>query len=197
MCDKATHKQFADGVLTSRDLEAQGLTRKRIMQATKGEQLIRIGRGLYQRPDADITENHTLAQVAASAPKGVICLLSALQFHGLTTQNPWQVWLFVEKGARIPKLDYPPLKPHYASGEAFTAGVEVHEIEGVAVAMTCIAKTIADCFKYRNKVGIGVALEALRDCLQGRRATRATLHHYARICRVERVMTPYMEALAL
>lgn len=185
------------GVLRARDLEAHGLSRKSIMQLTKQGELLRVGRGLYQVPDATITEHHTLAQVAARVPHGVICLASALQFHEITTQNPWQVWLLIEKGARTPKLDYPPLRTLRASGEAFTAGVEEHRLEGVPVKVTCVAKTVADCFKYRSKIGLDVALEALRECLHERRTDRATLRHYARICRVERVMTPYMEALAL
>jgi predicted transcriptional regulator of viral defense system len=185
----------ADGVLRARDLARMGLSRQRIQRLLQQGALVRVGRGLYSRPDAAVTENHTLAQVCARVPHGVICLLSALQFHHLTTQNPWQVWLLVESHARTPKLDYPPLRIFRASGEAFTAGVAEHEIESVVVRVTNIAKTVADCFKYRNKVGLDVALEALRECLRYRRATVSELTRYARICRVERVMRPYLEAM--
>ncbi len=127
----------------------------------------------------------------------MICLASALQFHGLTTQNPWQVWALIERGARPPRMDYPPLNVVRAGGESFTAGIEEHLIEGVTVRVTCVAKTIADCFKYRNRIGLDVALEALKECLQERRADRASIRRYARICRVEQVIRPYMEALAI
>ena len=186
-----------DGVLRGRDLTKQGVSRQRVQRLIAQGELIRIGRGLYARPDATMTENHTLAQVGARVPQGVICLASALQFHQLTTQNPWQVWLLIERHARAPHLDYPPLRVLRAGGEAFTEGVEEHILEGVVVRVTSAAKTVADCFKYRSKIGLDVALEALRDCLSHRCADRATLHHFARVCRVERVMQPYMEALSL
>ncbi len=184
------------GILRSRELEARGLTRKRIMQMRERGELEHLGRGLYQLPKAPITHNHTLAQVAVRVPHGVICLLSALQFHHLTTQDPWQVWLLLEKGARTPMVDYPPLRTFRASGEAFTAGVEEYITEGVRLRVTCVAKTVVDCFKYRSKVGMAVALEALRECLYEKRADRAALRHYARICRMEHVMAPYIEALS-
>ena len=186
-----------DGLYRARDLSDRGLSRKRLMQLTQSGYLERVGRGLYRQPDAPITENHTLAQVAARVPQGVICLLSALQFHELTTQNPWQVWLLIEKGGRTPQIDYPPLRVLRASGDAFSTGIEEHTLEGVPVRVTCVAKTVADCFKYRNKIGLDVALEALRECLRERTADRAALHRYARICRVEKVMQPYLEALAV
>lgn len=186
-----------DGILRARDLARHGFSRQRIMRLTERGELTRVGRGLYSRPDATVTENHTLAQVCARVPHGVICLASALQFHTLTTQNPWQVWVLIEKGARDPQMDYPPLNVIHASGEAFSAGVEEHEIEGVTVRVTNVAKTVADCFKYRNKIGLDVALEALKECLQERRVDRTSIRHYARICRVERILRPYMEAFSL
>jgi predicted transcriptional regulator of viral defense system len=127
----------------------------------------------------------------------VIGLASALQFHQLTTQNPWQVWVLIEKGTHIPQLDYPPLNVVQAGGEAFSAGVEEHRIEGVTVRVTSVAKTIADCFKYRHRIGLDVALEALQEGLQDQRADRAAIRHYARIGRVERIIRPYMEAFSL
>jgi predicted transcriptional regulator of viral defense system len=187
----------ADGIVRARDLVRQGFSRQRIMRLTQKGELVRVGRGLYSRPEADMTENHTLAQVCARVPHGVICMASALQFHNLTTQNPWQVWVMIENGARPPQMDYPPLNVIRAGQETFAAGVEEHCIEGVTVRVTCIAKTVADCFKYRNRIGLDVALEALKECLDDRRADRASIRHYARLCRVERIIRPYMEAFAV
>jgi len=167
------------------------------MELTQQGELVRLGRGLYSRPDATITENHTLAQFCAHVPHGVICLSSALQFHNIGTQNPWQVWALIEKGAHAPQMDYPPLHIIRASGESFSAGVEEHRIEGVTVRVTGIAKTIADCFKYRSQVGLDVSLEALKECLDEQRADRATIRNFARVCRVERIMRPYMEAFSI
>ena len=188
---------YDDGILRVRDLAAKGFSRKHIMEMTRHGELLRVGRGLYSRPDAVVTENHTLAQVCARVPHGVICLTSALQFHEIGTQNPWQVWTLIEKTARAPKLEYPPLQIVRAAHEAFAAGIDEHQIEGVTVRVTCIAKTVADCFKYRTRVGLDVVLEALKECLVDKRADRASIHKYARLCRVEQVMRPYMEALAI
>ncbi len=185
------------GILRARDMTAKGVSRKQIMEMTRQGELQRIGRGLYSRPNEDITENHTLAQVCARVPHGTVCLASALQFHEIGTQNPWQVWTLIEKTARTPRVDYPPLQIVRASGAAFTEGVEEHLIEGVTVRVTCIAKTIADCFKYRSRLGLDVALEALKECLSEKRVDRALLHHYARVCRVEQTVRPYMEAFAI
>lgn len=185
------------GVLRARDLEQQGLSRQQILRMKQRGELIHAGRGLYLLPVATITENHTLAQVCARVPKGIVCLASALQFHNITTQNPWQVWLLIESHARTPQIDYPPLRIFRASGESFTEGVDSCEIEGVIVHVTCVAKTVVDCFKFRNKIGLDIALEALRESLREQRTDRQMLHHYARICRVERVMKPYLEAIAI
>ena len=144
-----------------------------------------------------MTENHDLAQVAARAPQGVVCLTSALQFHGLTAASPWQVHLMLPRGARLPRIEHPPLSLVYAAGESYRAGIEEHLIEGVPVKVTSIAKTVVDCFKYRSKVGLDVALEALKQTLEERKATRAEIRTFARICRVENIMRPYVEALSL
>ena len=186
-----------DGVLRSRDLEEQGVARQRLHEMVQRGEVIAIGRGLYQRADSNFTENHTLAQVCARVPNGVICLSSVLQFHNLTTQNPWQVWLMIERHAHTPKMDYPPFRIVRSGDGAFTEAVETHDIESVSVRVTCVAKTVVDCFKYRNKIGIDVALEALREALRDRSTDRNTLHHYAGICCVERVMRPYLEAMSL
>lgn len=141
------------------------------------------------------TEHTDLAAVAARAPNVVICLLSALRFHDLTTQNPFQIWIMIDRKAREPAIEHPALRFFRASGAALREGIEVHRIEGVNVRVTCPAKTVADCFRYRNKVGTDVAIEALRDCLRQRKATMDELHRYATIDRVANVMRPYMESL--
>ena len=186
-----------DGVLRARALVEQGLSRHQIKELADTGRLLHLGRGLYSLPDSPVTENHDIAQVAARVPHGIVCLASALQFHGLTTQNPWRINLMLQRGARPPHIEHPPLFLVYAQGESFQAGIEQHPIEGVNVNVTCVAKTIADCFKYRSKVGLDVAQEALRQTLQEKRATRTEIRRYAKVCRVENVMRPYMEAFSI
>lgn len=158
-------------------------------------QLERTARGIYRRLHKQPTEHYGLVMVSVAVPQGVICLLSALQFHGVGTQNPWQVWVAVDRRARRPSLKYPPLRVVRFSGDALTQGVETHRLEGRPVRVYNLAKTIADCFKYRNKIGLDVAMEALREAWRERRVTMAALEQYAKICRVQRVMRPYLEAL--
>jgi predicted transcriptional regulator of viral defense system len=129
-------------------------------------------------------------------PSGVVCLLSALRLHGLTTQAPFEVWMALDTKAWLPKVDHPPLRFVRFSGAALREGVQRKKIEGVEVRFYSPAKTVADCFKYRNKIGLDVALEALRECRRQKRATADELWHFARVCRVANVMRPYMEAVA-
>ena len=184
------------GILRPRDLEAHVIARTYLRELCDQGLLIRSGRGIYTAADAAVTEHHTLAEVSKRVPHGVVGFASALRFHDLTTQNPWEVWLMIESGSRVPRVDYPPLRIFRASGKAFLSGIDEHPIEGVSVRVYNLPKTIADCFKYRNKIGLDLALEALRECLRSRRCSRDELHHYARISRVEQVMRPYLEALA-
>ena len=184
------------GVLRPRDLDAHGIPRIYLSRLCERGLLDRVGRGLYVLPDADVSEHHTLAEAGKRVPHGVVCLLSALRFHGLTTQSPSEVWLAIGNKAWRPQVDYPPLRFVRFSERTLEAGVEEHFIEGVLVRIYNPAKTVADCFKYRNKIGLDVALEALRDCRRQRRCTNDELWHYAKICRVANVMRPYMEATA-
>lgn len=186
-----------EGVLRAQTLVEQGLSRYQIKELADAGQLLHLGRGLYSRPDSPVTENHDLAQVAARVPHGVICLASALQFHGLTTQNPWRIHLMLQRGARSPHIEHPPLFLVYAGGESYSAGIEEHVVEGVTLKVTSVAKTVADCFKYRSKVGLDVALEALKQTLEERRATRTEIRKFAKVDRVENVMRPYIEALSI
>jgi predicted transcriptional regulator of viral defense system len=184
------------GVLRPRDLAAEGIDPAYLHRLHRAGRVERIGRGLYVPVDSELTEYHTLAEVCKRVPTGVICLLSALRFHELGTQNPYRVWLALDRKGWRPREPSLPLRIVWFSGEAFRAGIEEHRIEGVTVRVYNVAKTVADCFKYRKKIGLDVALEALRECRQDRRATMDELWHYAQICRVAEVMRPYMEALA-
>jgi predicted transcriptional regulator of viral defense system len=157
--------------------------------------LNRLSRGLYASPRAEISENHSLAEAARRVPHAIVCLSSALRFHGLTTQAPFEVWIAIDVKARKPRVRDMPLRVVRFSGKARTYGVEEHEVENVTVRVTSAAKTVADCFKYRNKIGLDVALEALRDYRRSRRS-RDDLWRAARACRMASVMRPYMEALA-
>jgi predicted transcriptional regulator of viral defense system len=187
------------GILHSRDLKAQGIPREYLWQLQQKGLLERAGRGIYRQSNWEVTENHSLVEAAQRAPRGVICLLSALRFHDLTTQTPFEVWVAIDRKAHRPsgsRDDHmTPLNIVRFSGKALTEGVEEHAIEGVTVKIYGPAKTVADCFKYRNKIGVDVAVEALRDCWQNRRASADELWHYAKICRVANVMRPYMEAI--
>jgi predicted transcriptional regulator of viral defense system len=190
------------GILRARDLAERGFSRQRIKRLVDRGEIERLGRGLYSLPDAEITRHHSLAEVCKRAPHAVVCLASALQFHDLTTQSPAEVWILIDKYARAPHLNYPPLRVFRASGEMLTSGVEEHLIEGVTVLVTNVPKTVADCFKYRNKIGLDIALEALKESLRRtpgtkiRPTTREEIRRYARLCRVECVMQPYLEALS-
>jgi predicted transcriptional regulator of viral defense system len=142
-----------------------------------------------------VTEYQTLVEASKRVPQGVLCLLSALQFYGLTTQAPFEVWMALEQKAWQPQVDRPRMRFVRFSGLAFESGVEEHRIEGVLVKVYCPAKTVADCFKYRNKIGLDIAMEALRDCRSQRKCTNDELWQYAKVCRVAKVMKPYLEAI--
>jgi predicted transcriptional regulator of viral defense system len=183
-------------VLRVRDLASQGIHPEYLRRLCRKGLLTRTGRGLYVATDASPTENRTLAEACKRVPHGVVCLLSALRFHQLTTQLPFEVWLAIDRRARRPEAAQPPLRIVRFSGAARTTGVEEHVVEGVAVKVYSPAKTVADCFKYRHKIGLDVALEALRDCRRQRRATADEIWSAARVCRVANVMRPYLESLA-
>ena len=184
------------GLVRPRDLESAGVLGGSLAQLAQRGLLDRLGRGLYALPGAAPSEHRSLAEVSKRTPRGVVCLLSALRFHGLTTQAPAEVWLAIGPKDRTPRPEGVRLRIVRVSGEARDAGVETHVVEGVPVRVYAAAKTVADCFKFRNKIGTDIAVEALRDCLEQRRCTADELFEYARVCRVSRVMRPYMEALA-
>jgi predicted transcriptional regulator of viral defense system len=184
-----------EGILRPHELASYGISPIALYSLHRQGKVLRLGRGLYSLPTTELTEHHSLTEACKRVPHGVVCLLSALRFHNLGTQNPAEVWLAIDRKARRPHVEYPPLHIVRFSGAALTEGVEAHEIEGVTVPIYSAAKTVADCFKYRNKIGLDVAIEALRDCLHTRCCTHQELWHYARIDRVSNVIRPYLEAL--
>jgi len=202
--DVPTKRPKADGgaralagrsVLRPRDV-AGDTSRTALARLVDKGQLERVGRGLYVPTKAKATVHHTLVEAAKRVPHGVVCLLSALRFHGLTTQSPHEVWLAIDVKARKPTVDWPPLRIVRFSGTALRFGVVEHQLEGVAVNITSKEKTVADCFKYRNKIGVDVALEALRDYLRAKGRSVDALMEAAAASRVTNVMRPYLEALA-
>ena len=173
-----------------------GHSRQSLTRLVEAGKLERITRGIYRLPQHSITEHHGLVLASTTAPQATICLLSALQFHGIGTQIPSQVWIAIDRRAHQPSLKFPPLRVMRYSGAALTSGVEIHRLEGRSVRIYGVAKTIADCFKYRNKIGLDVALEALREAWREKRFTMDELYRQAQICRVQRVIRPYLEVIA-
>jgi predicted transcriptional regulator of viral defense system len=185
----------ATGVLRPRDLEAQGIHREYLRRLEQQGLLIRSGRGIYTPLDASFTEHHSLVESTQRVPRSIVCLLSALRFHEITTQAPFEIWLAIHGKAHTPREKLIPLHIVYMSGKAFESGIETHQLESIPVPIYNLPKTVADCFKYRNKIGLDVALEALRETWRDRRCTMDELWHYAKICRVSNVMRPYLESL--
>jgi predicted transcriptional regulator of viral defense system len=178
-----------------RDVESIGVPREYLLRLHRAGQLERVGRGLYRLPNSPVTEYHNFAQVARRVAQGVICLLSALVFHNIGTQNPFEVWIAVPRGTRHPKLDAPPLRVTTLSGTAYEQGIEEHAIEGVTVRIYSVAKTVVDCFRFRNKIGLDVAMEALRESIRSKKTTIHEINRFAKLARLGRVMRPYLEAL--
>ena len=182
-------------ILRTRDLEAHGIWRANLRDYVEQGVLTRVGRGLYTLVGVEAGENHSLAEVGKRVPQGTVCLLSALRFHELTTQQPHETWLALDGKARSPKTDSLALRIVRFTGSALSEGRKEHVIEGVPVKIYNPAKTVADCFKFRNKIGLDVALEALRETWRARRCGMSELMRYARVCRVANVMRPYLESL--
>ena len=183
------------GMLRPCDLTGAGAARAALTRLVASGQLEKVGRGLYRLPGTQASEHESLTTIATQVPQAVFCLLTALQFHELTTQLPRQVWIAMPRGSHAPKIDYPPLKMVQFTGAAYSEGIEVFERDQVTLRVYGVAKTVADCFKHRNKIGLDVALEALKDALSQRKTTADDLWHFAKICRVANVMRPYLEAI--
>jgi len=181
-------------LLPSQELEAYGLQRADIQTAVREGVLRRVASGLYRFSEAEVTENYSLVQAARIVPQGVVCLLSALRFHGMTTQAPHEVWLAVPRDSWRPKAKG--IRLVQFARNALGEGIEAHKLEGAVVRITSPARTVADCFKFRNKIGLDVAVEALRDARSGRKCSVDDILRQARLCRVAKVMRPYLEALS-
>jgi len=184
------------GIVRTAQLEAHGISRSRLYRLVRKGLIERQARGIYTASGHPVTAEHTIATVAKQVPGGVFCLLTALRFHELTTQAPAEVWIALPEKARKPRPAYPRLRVARFSGRALTDGIETHRVEGVKVRLYSAAKTVADCFTYRHKGGLDVAVEALRDFSRRHRGGATELARYARICRVSRVIQPYLDAIA-
>ncbi len=201
MARKPTHRSrqaraTPAGILTrTHELERQGYSRPRIRALAEQGVLEQVSRGLYRVTERAPDEHFTMLAVIARVPQAVVCLLSALRFHEIGTQSPHEVWIAIDRKARKPKLPGLPVKVVRFSGPALEVGVEKRQIGEREVRITTPARTVADCFKYRNKIGLDVALEALRDYLARHRGGADELWRYARLTRVARVMQPYLEAV--
>jgi predicted transcriptional regulator of viral defense system len=191
--ERAFHER--GGLLRTSQALKLGIHPRTLYEMRDANRIVQLGRGLYRLADAPETEHLDLITVAAKVPDGVICLISALAFHGITTEVPHEVYLAVRHGKEQPRPDYPPLRVFRFSEETISAGVEKHKLEGIMVRLFSPAKTVADCFKFRHKIGVDVAVEALKLSLAQGKARPAQILYHARLCRVERVIRPYLEAL--
>jgi len=183
------------GLLRASDLDAIEAPGGVLTRLRAAGLLDEVGRGNYRLPGHPGSEYESLATVATKVPQAVFCLLTALQFHELTTQLPRQIWIAMPRGSHVPRIDYPPIKMVQMTGEVYSEGIETVERDGVMLRVYGVAKTVADCFKHRNKIGLDVALEALKDVRARRRASADDLWRYAKLCRVANVMRPYLEAV--
>jgi predicted transcriptional regulator of viral defense system len=191
-------RQFAEhhGMLRTAHALRLGIHPRTLYALRKEGQIVSVARGLYRIADAPELSDPDMAIVAAKIPSAVVCLLSALNFHNLTTQIPHQVYVALPRHTTYPRLEHPPLRIFQFSKASYEAGIETKRIEGVELKVYCPAKTVVDCFKFRNQVGLDVALEALRDAWRHKRVTMDDLWRFAQVCRVTNVMRPYLESIA-
>ena len=184
----------AGGVLRTSQALSLGI-HPRVLYALRDEGLItRISRGLHCLADHQAMDQPDLVAASLRIPRGVVCLISALSFHGITTQVPHEVSVAILRTTNKPTVKYPPIRFYFYRSPYFEAGIEKHSIAGTSVRIYCPEKTVADCFRFRNRIGMDVTLEALRLCRERKRSSPAELLRYARICRVDKIMTPYLEA---
>ncbi len=183
------------GIVRPRDLDQYGLARENLLRLERNGQLRRLGRGIYVAESHTLTEHHAIAEVSKRAPRAVICLLSALWLHDLTSQAPYDVWIAIGNRDRRPRIEWPPIQTAWLADAALTSGVEERLIEGVTVRVFSAAKTVVDCFAFRNRIGLDVALEALRQCRAEGRCAMDDLWRFAEVCRMTNVMRPYLEAI--
>jgi predicted transcriptional regulator of viral defense system len=192
--DRAQALLAERGMLRLREFLAAGIAEETLARLVRQGRVVRAARGLYQRANAKPEAAHSIAEAAKIVPNGVICLVSALQFHGLTTQMPSQIWMAIRRSTWTPTIAYPPIRFVYFGEKAFSTEIETHKIERIPVRIYGVAKTIVDCFRYRNKIGIDVALEALRGAIDKRMCSTAEISKIAHELRALRVIQPYLEA---
>ena len=196
VCDRAIELiRQLDGAFRTAEAIKAGVHPQTLYALLHSGIIERLSRGVYKLADTEQVSQPDLVIVATRIPQAVICLVSALAFHEMTSQIPHEVSFAIAKGAETPRIDFPPISVHRFSGEALTAGVQKHEIDGVTVRIFCPEKTIADCFKFRNKIGMDIALEALKLYKARKGFNSSELIKFARICRVEKIMLPYLEAM--
>ena len=193
--DKVIRYVKKHGIVRPRDLRDLGILPEDMRRLCQKGLLVRVSRGLYELPDGEPDPNQSLIEVCKQAPKGVICLLSALRFHGIGTQLPHEVWLAIPAKAARPRIKKPKVRIVYLSGRMFSEGIEEYKRPGGKIRVYGVVKTIVDCFRFRNQIGTDIAVEALRDALRNRKATIAQLSDMAKTCRAETVMRPYLEAM--
>jgi predicted transcriptional regulator of viral defense system len=182
-------------IVRPKDLSSLAGSRSHLWNLAKSGKIERIGRGLYRDRNSPISDKEVYVELATRVPQGVLCLSSALRFHELTTENPSEIWLAIERGAWTPKINFPPARIAHFSKPAFEFGIETHEVDGVQLRVYSPAKTVADCFKFRSKIGTETAIRALRAAYREKKATMDGLWRAAKVCRVSNVIRPYMESL--
>lgn len=183
------------GMFRTREALKAGIHPRTLYQLRDSHRIEQLSRGLFRLADAPALDHPDLVTVALKVPEGVLCLISALAWHELTTQIPHEIHVAIPRGAEAPRLDYPPVRHFWFSGKAYSEGIETHQVDGVPLHVYCREKTLADCFKHRHRIGLDTVLEALKTYRQRGPVNREALLHYAEICRVRRVMTPYLEAV--
>ncbi|MDQ6976417.1 MAG: type IV toxin-antitoxin system AbiEi family antitoxin domain-containing protein [Mariprofundaceae bacterium] len=196
----ATEKVFfllnQKGILRPCELDEYHIPRRYLSRLYQRGLLERTSRGVYVHLNPELSEHQSMVEASKRIPKGIICLLSALSVHEISTQSPFEVWLTIDRKAWRPRIHDLPIRIVRSSGEALSSGISYHEYNGVSVPVYNPAKTIVDCFKYRNKIGLDVALEALRDGWMEKKFTMDEIHRYSKACRMKNVMRPYLEALS-
>ena len=184
------------GVIRASDLKTLGISRNYLYSLNREGKLQKLARGLYELPDNQITEHSTLIEVMKRVPNAVVSLISALNFYDLTTQLPHEIWITVPRGAWRPKIEYPSLNLTYASMDIYSYGIRKIKINGVEIRVYSPAKTIADCFKFRNKIGLDIAIEALKKAWESKKVSMDELTKAARVCKVAKIIQPYLEAIS-
>jgi predicted transcriptional regulator of viral defense system len=182
-------------IVRPKDLSSLVGSRSHLWNLARSGKIERIGRGLYRDRSSSISDKEVYAELAKRVPQGVLCLSSALRYHELTTENPSEIWLAIERGAWTPKIDFPPVRIAHFSESAFDFGIEIHPLNEVQLRVYSPAKTVADCFKFRSKIGTETAIQALRATYREKKATMDELWKAAKVCRVSNIIRPYMESL--